>query len=288
MRLLDSPASLRDWLITAPRPLALVPTMGALHEGHLALVDRARDAATTHGRPAVSIVVSIFVNPTQFGPGEDFDRYPRNLDADLALLADRGVDAVFTPTADQLYPTGRPEVAIDVPELATTLEGEHRPGHFAGVCRVCLKLFNLAQPDYAVFGEKDYQQLAVIRAMVADLDLPMTVVPCPTVREPSGLAMSSRNRYLSDDERPRAIGLTAAIQRARTLFAAGDITHPGQLTDEMHRVLTDHQLDIDYAAVRDPLTLRPLDPDAPADPAARLLIAAHCGATRLIDNAALG
>ncbi|MEM6757744.1 MAG: pantoate--beta-alanine ligase [Planctomycetota bacterium] len=287
MHLLDSPSSLRDWLADAPRPLALVPTMGALHDGHLALIDRARDPEATHGRPARAVVVSVFVNPTQFGPGEDFDRYPRDLERDLALLSKRGVDAVFTPNADQLYPHGRPGVAIDLPDLTTTLEGEHRPGHFAGVCRVCLKLFNLAQPDYAVFGEKDYQQLAVMRAMVADLDLPMSIVGCPTIREPDGLAMSSRNRFLNDNQRANALGLSLAIERARQLFAKGDILHPEPLAQEMHRVLVDHSLKVDYAVVRHPTTLRPLDPDSPALPDARLILAAHSGQTRLIDNAPL-
>ncbi|MEM6755847.1 MAG: pantoate--beta-alanine ligase [Planctomycetota bacterium] len=287
MHLLDSPSSLRDWLADAPRPLALVPTMGALHDGHLALIDRARDPEATHDRPARAVVVSVFVNPTQFGPGEDFDRYPRDLERDLALLSKRSVDAVFTPTADQLYPPGRPEVAIDLPELTAPLEGEHRPGHFAGVCRVCLKLFNLAQPDYAVFGEKDYQQLAVMRAMVADLDLPMTILACPTVREPNGVAMSSRNRYLSTVHRSHARGLSRALAAAQKAHAHGN-TDPVALEHAMQVVLTAHHLDIDYAVVRHAETLQPLDADASAPPDARLILAAHAGKTRLIDNAALG
>jgi pantoate--beta-alanine ligase len=287
MHRLPSPADLRDWLPDAPRPLALVPTMGALHAGHLALIDRARQPDATPDGPARAVVVSIFVNPTQFAPHEDLDRYPRPLDNDLALLADRGVDAVFRPTADQLYPPGRPAVAIDVPDLARPLEGEHRPTHFAGVCRVCLKLFHLTQPDLAVFGEKDYQQLAVIRAMVADLDLPLRIVPCPTVREPDGLAMSSRNRYLNEQQRQHALGLSRALAAAQHAHAHGT-TDPARLEALMHDTLADHRLVPDYAAVRHAHTLQPLAaPLRPDDTPARLLIAARCGDTRLIDNAGL-
>ncbi|MEO0964732.1 MAG: pantoate--beta-alanine ligase [Planctomycetota bacterium] len=287
MHLLDSPSSLRDWLADAPRPLALVPTMGALHDGHLALIDRAREPEATHDRPARAVVVSVFVNPTQFGPDEDFDRYPRDLERDLALLRGRSVDAVFTPTADQLYPPGRPEVAIDLPELTAPLEGEHRPGHFAGVCRVCLKLFNLAQPDYAVFGEKDYQQLAVMRAMVADLDLPMSIVGCPTIREPDGLAMSSRNRYLTDDRHAEALGVSRALSAARKAWLANPTLTPSAIERRMADTLIEHRLEIDYAVARHPDTLHPLPSDQPARDDARLLIAVTCGATRLIDNAPL-
>ncbi|MEM6332248.1 MAG: pantoate--beta-alanine ligase [Planctomycetota bacterium] len=280
---LPSPAHLRDWLKTAPRPLALVPTMGALHEGHLALIDHARNAS-----PAPeSVIVSIFVNPAQFGPNEDLNRYPRPLEDDLAKLADRNVDAVFLPTADQLYPPGRPAVAIDVPELAAPLEGRHRPGHFAGVCRVCLKLFNLTQPDTAVFGEKDYQQLAVIRAMVADLDLPLRILAAPTVRSDQGLALSSRNQYLSDTQRQQAIGLSRALAATQQAFANDPALTPPQLEQRMHAALIEHHLTTDYAAARDPHTLQPLPTNEPAPANTRLLIAAHCGQTRLIDNAPL-
>jgi len=293
---LKSPAALRDWLKTAPRPLALVPTMGALHAGHLALIDHARQPPSRLGAqrpvgcseapapsPAQSVLVSIFVNPIQFAPAEDFDRYPRPLDDDLAKLADKHVDAVFLPTVDQLYPPDRPAVEINVPDLAHLLEGEVRPTHFAGVCRVCLKLFNLAQPDLAVFGEKDYQQLAVIRAMVADLDLPMTVLAGPTHREPDGLAMSSRNAYLSDTDRQNALGLSRAIAAAQQACTQGT-TDPATLENVMHDVLVKHDLKPDYAVVRDPHTLQPI---TSTDQPARLLVAATCGTTRLIDNAPL-
>jgi len=284
MQRLHSPHALRDWLRTVPRPLALVPTMGALHAGHLGLVDRARQADATPDGPARSVLVSIFVNPVQFAPAEDFDRYPRPLDNDLAKLADKRVDAVFLPAVDQLYPPDRPAVEINVPDLAHLLEGAIRPTHFAGVCRVCLKLFHLAQPDTAVFGEKDYQQLAVIRAMAADLDLPMSVLAGPTHREPDGLAMSSRNAYLAPDDRRNALGLSRALAAAQQAHADG-ATDPAALESIMHDVLTDHDLAPDYAVVRHPDTLRPI-PSTDAYPA-RLLVAARCGATRLIDNASL-
>ncbi|GIW77426.1 MAG: hypothetical protein KatS3mg104_2489 [Phycisphaerae bacterium] len=174
--------------------LGFVPTMGALHEGHLSLVRIAKQYAR-------QVAVSIFVNPTQFGPREDFSKYPRPIEQDLDACRRAGVDLVFHPSPEQMYRPGLPQVVIDLPELTQPLEGRHRPGHFQGVCQVVAKLFNLMQPQYAIFGQKDFQQLRVIQAMTEALNFPITIVPGPTVRDPDGLAMSSRNQYLSPDER---------------------------------------------------------------------------------------
>ena len=186
--------------------LALVPTMGALHAGHLALVRHAADLAD-------HVAVSIFVNPLQFGPGEDLDRYPRTLDADLELLAREGVALVFAPSAAEMYPRGRPAVTVDPGPLGDLLEGASRPGHFAGVLTVVTKLLGLVRPDVAVFGEKDYQQLALIRRTVADLELGVRIEGAQTVRDPDGLALSSRNRYLTPDQRTEALALSRALRR---------------------------------------------------------------------------
>ncbi|MHC4947740.1 MAG: pantoate--beta-alanine ligase [Planctomycetota bacterium] len=254
----------------------LVPTMGALHAGHLALVRRAVEVPGP-------VVVSIFVNPTQFGPGEDFERYPRDPDADLAAAAAAGADAVFLPDVETMYPPDRPVPVPPLPAVATEpgLEDACRPEHFAGVCQVVARLFDLVRPAAAVFGEKDYQQLLVVRAMVRD-EAPrwggLDVVAHPTVREPDGLALSSRNAYLTDAERPRALGLS------RALHAAATEPDPGAAEAVMARVLDDHGLRADYAVVRDAETLEPL---AAAVRPRRGLIAAHLGAVRLIDNEAL-
>src|SRR5436309_35011 len=178
--------------------LALVPTMGALHAGHLSLIQHAK-------RHAPHVAVSIFVNPTQFGPTEDFSRYPRPLEADLAKCEAAGVELIFNPPPEEMYQPGVPDLVVDLPSLSGVLEGKHRPGHFKGVCQVVAKLFNVMQPTAACFGQKDFQQLRVIGAMVEALDMPIDIIPCPTLRDPDGLAMSSRNVYLSGDERQRAL-----------------------------------------------------------------------------------
>ena len=248
------------------RTVALVPTMGALHAGHAELV---RYAAAR----ADAVAVSIFVNPLQFGPGEDLDRYPRTLDADLDLLAELGVDLVFAPTAAEMYPGGPPQVTVAPGPLGDLLEGASRPGHFAGVLTVVTKLLGLVRPDVAVFGEKDYQQLTLIRRTVADLELDVRIEGAPTVRDPDGLALSSRNRYLSGDERARALALSRALRAGAEAGpdGAGAVLRAatGRLGD----------VDVDYLALRGP----DLGAAPPAGPA-RLLVAARVGRTRLIDN----
>ncbi|MFW5682393.1 MAG: pantoate--beta-alanine ligase, partial [Phycisphaeraceae bacterium] len=191
MEMLKTVHELRAWRRSRAGKVALVPTMGALHEGHLAHIDLAL-------RHADDVVVSVFVNPTQFGPTEDFDRYPRDLDRDSEACESRGATAVFCPSVEQMYPPGVPEASVDVPRVSRELEGTHRPGHFPGVCRVVAKLLLMSMPDAATFGRKDFQQLRVVQAMIADLRMDVDVLEAPTVREADGLAMSSRNRYLSD------------------------------------------------------------------------------------------
>ncbi len=255
---------------------ALVPTMGALHEGHLALVHRA-------GRLAAPVVVSIFVNPTQFGPGEQCRRYPRTLEADLAAAQDAGADVVFAPDVQTMYP---PEKEISVPPLPPVatrpgLEDAHRPGHFAGVCQVVARLFDLVKPSVAVFGEKDYQQLLVITDMVrAETDRwpGLHVESVETVRDGEGLALSSRNAYLKEGQRDQALGLYSALTSARRAASHGAI--PAAMESLMHAILAEHRLTVDYAAVRDARTLEAPDPSRPA----RILLAARLGELRLIDN----
>ena len=269
-----------------PGPVAVVMTMGALHDGHAALLRAAR------GR-AASVLVTIFVNPLQFGPTEDLDRYPRTLEADLAVCAEAGADLVFAPRVADVYPGGGPAVRVDPGPLGARLEGASRPGFFHGVLTVVLKLLHLTRPELAFFGEKDYQQLVLVRRMVADLDLPVEVVAVPTVREPDGLARSSRNRYLSAQERGAARRLSAALRAgaaraaagagaaavlaaARAEFAAGD----GPVTGGPAGADPAGGVRLDYLE----LTAPDLGP-APAAGPARLLVAAWVGGTRLIDNA---
>ena len=270
--LVSSRAELHEALRGAPAPVALVPTMGALHDGHAALV---REAA---GRGRTT-VVSVFVNPLQFGPGEDLDRYPRTLDADLGVCAANGADLVFAPAVEEVYPSGEPEVTVEPGPLGAVLEGASRPGHFRGVLTVVAKLFGLVRPDVAVFGEKDYQQLVLIRRMVADLCLGIDVVGAQTVREPDGLALSSRNGYLSVDERRQALALSRALRAGAAAGAGGahDVLAAARV------VLQDAEgVDLDYLALTDP-DLREPPPHGPA----RLLVAARVGRTRLIDNLAV-
>jgi pantoate--beta-alanine ligase len=266
---------LRDALSSRDKPLGLVPTMGALHAGHASLIDRARKEVGSEA----PVVVSIFVNPMQFAPGEDLDRYPRTFDADFELCAERGVDIVFAPSVDEVYPGGDPQVTVDPGPLASVLEGVTRATHFHGVLTVVAKLFGLVQPDVAVFGEKDYQQLALIRRMVSDLCMGVDVVGAEIVREQDGLALSSRNRYLDDDQRWRATALS------RTLFAARDAAKYGSkaaMDAARHQLRHARGVDLEYLELTDP----DLGP-APESGPARLLIAARVGNTRLIDNVAL-
>lgn len=263
---------------TAGRSIGLVPTMGYLHEGHMTLVARAR------AENAVT-VVSIFVNPLQFGANEDLARYPRDLVRDSAMLADGGVDFLFAPGVEDMYP--RPmETVVDVPALGSALEGEIRPGHFAGVATVVTKLFNIVQPDRAYFGEKDYQQVTVIRRMVEDLAQPVTVVPVETVRETDGLACSSRNVYLAPDERRAAVIVPKALAEAERLLAAGE-TDPARLEEVLTRYIAAEPLARpEVVAIRDPETLAPLT--SLAGRTALVLLYVRFGQTRLLDNRVIG
>ena len=265
-------ADLRKLVDELPGPVALVPTMGALHEGHRTLVRAARDRAAT-------VVVSVFVNPTQFGPGEDYDRYPRTWDADLAALAEEGADVVFHPGVDEVYPSGAAGVTVDPGPLGSVLEGAVRPGHFAGVLTVVAKLFGLVRPDLALFGEKDYQQLTLIRAMARELALGVAVVGVPTVREDDGLALSSRNRYLDPDQRTTAAAISAAL---RAGAEAGPRGAAAVLAAAREVLAAQPELLQDYLELTD----TDLGP-APAAGPARLLVAARAGATRLLDNIAV-
>jgi pantoate--beta-alanine ligase len=265
----ESVADLRKLRADLPGPVALVPTMGALHEGHRALIRAARARAG-------SVVVSVFVNPTQFGPGEDFDRYPRTWDADLAALAEEHADVVFHPPVDEVYPPGSVGVTVQPGPLAGVLEGAVRPGHFAGVLTVVAKLFGLVRPDLAFFGEKDYQQLTLVRAMARELALGVEVVGVPTVREDDGMALSSRNRYLSADQRRAATALSRAL---RSGAAAGPRGADAVLAAAREVLAGALDLAPDYLELTDP----DLGPP-PASGPARLLVAARTGTTRLLDN----
>lgn len=257
--------------------VGLVPTMGALHEGHLALVREAR-------RHADFVMCSIFVNPTQFGPNEDFARYPRDLDGDVRKL--EGVSAVFAPEVTAMYPAGE-QTRVDVGPLAAHLCGPHRPGHFEGVATVVTKLFAITGPCTAVFGKKDYQQLAILRRVALDLFLPVTVVGHPIVREADGLAMSSRNAYLSAEERQRALALSRGLSAAARAFASGERkagTLRALAAAEVERVATS----VDYVTLADADALVPVADDAQVDARAVIAIACRIGGTRLIDNLVLG
>ncbi|OYN79625.1 pantoate--beta-alanine ligase [Mycolicibacterium sphagni] len=254
------------------RRVMLVPTMGALHDGHLALVRAAKRV------PGAVVVVSIFVNPLQFGPSEDLDAYPRTLDSDLELLSAEGVEVVFTPNVSAMYPDG-PRTTVHPGPLGAQLEGGSRPGHFAGMLTVVLKLLQIVRPDRAFFGEKDYQQLALIRQMVDDLNVDVRIVGVPIVRESDGLAMSSRNRYLNPEEREQAGALSAALLAGMYAASAG----AGPALDAARAVLDEvPAFEVDYLEVRGPQ----LEP-APAHGPARILVAARLGTTRLLDNIAV-
>jgi pantoate--beta-alanine ligase len=253
--------------------IGLVPTMGALHEGHLSLVR----AAKAH---CSAVVVTIFVNPTQFGPKEDFAKYPRTLDADCALLEKEAVDVVFAPEAAEIYPAGASTV-VEVAGISDRLDGVSRPGHFVGVATVVAKLFNIVQSDHAFFGQKDAAQVAVLRRMVRDLHFKLELIVCPIVREADGLAMSSRNRYLSADERQQALVLRRALRRVEAEVAAG-VVESQPLIDAGLAVLADEpEIRVDYFSIVDPGTLEDV-PDVTAG--ALVAVAAAVGLTRLIDN----
>jgi pantoate--beta-alanine ligase len=272
-QVIRSPAEMAAWsrAISAHRDrIAFVPTMGALHAGHAALMREGRGRGN-------QLVLSIFVNPTQFGPTEDLARYPRTLDADLALAASVGVDVVYVPDAAAVYPPGF-QTYVDVRDLTRGLCGPFRPDHFTGVATVVAKLFNVVRPDVALFGEKDYQQLAVIRRMVTDLDMAIEIVGVPTVREPDGLALSSRNAYLGPSERTRARSLSRALLSARNQAATG--VHDGHILVAQARALLDVDR-LDYLELVDAETLVPV---THIDRTAVMAVAAFIGRTRLIDN----
>ncbi|MPY79179.1 MAG: pantoate--beta-alanine ligase [Actinophytocola sp.] len=255
------------------RTIVLIPTMGALHEGHIDLIRRAKRAPGN-----VTVVVSIFVNPLQFGPGEDLDAYPRTLESDLKALEQEGVELAFTPTADDLYGEDA-TVTVHPGPLGDVLEGAHRPGHFGGVLTVVTKLFNIVRPSYAVFGEKDYQQLVLIKKMVRELNMDVHVLGTPTVRERDGLALSSRNAYLSPEHREQAVTLSAALTAGAH---AGPSGADAVLDAARATLAATQEIDVDY------LELRGVDlGEPPKDGAARLLVAARIGGTRLIDNVGL-
>lgn len=280
VQIIESPEQMQQFSMAARQRgerIALVPTMGYLHEGHASLMREGR-------RQAELLVASIFVNPAQFGAGEDFEKYPRDMARDSAIAATAGVDIVFAPAAADMYPRGY-QTYVDVGSLTEPLCGASRPGHFRGVTTVVCKLFNIVQPDVALFGRKDYQQLAVIRQMTADLNMPVEIVGMPIVREPDGLAMSSRNVYLSAAERCSALSLKRSLDAARTAFASGERS-ASALEQLIKGVLAQEDgVAIDYAEVRDGLTLERSD-FAVADSLAA--VAVRIGRTRLIDNCLLG
>jgi pantoate--beta-alanine ligase len=256
--------------------IGLVPTMGALHAGHLSLVRAAREQCG-------AVVATIFVNPTQFAPGEDFDKYPRTWDDDVHLLTKAGVDLLFAPQPEEMYPSGA-ETFVDVGPLGTRLDGASRPGHFRGVATVVSKLFHIVSPDLAFFGQKDAAQVAVLRAMVRDLNFPLSVVVCPTVRDADGLALSSRNRYLSPEERTQALALLQSLRTIEQQVHHGE-TSATTLRTELHRHLSEAPgLRVDYAELVDPNTLLPVNAIEHETLAA---VAAWVGSTRLIDNVLL-
>jgi len=253
--------------------IGLVPTMGALHVGHISLIE----AAVTDGN---FVVVSIFVNPTQFCPGEDFENYPRPLEADLAICKKAGVDVVFAPTPDQMYPAEN-LTWVTVEKLTEPLCGRNRPGHFRGVTTVCAKLFNIVGPDVAYFGQKDGQQAIVIQRMVADLNMPLEIVVCPTVREPSGLAVSSRNQYLSDQQKKDAANIYKSLQECRRMIEAG-VTDARQILARMRKILQlAASIEIEYVSIVDAGSLEGIETIAGK---VLVAIAVKIGPARLIDN----
>lgn len=277
MRTVESISELREAVRAWRRQglsVAFVPTMGNLHDGHIRLVEEAR-------RQGDRVVVSVFVNPTQFGPNEDFAAYPRTPEQDAEKLRVAGTDLLFLPGTAELYPQDAAAMAfVEVPGLSGELCGQFRPGHFRGVATVVCKLLNQAQPDVALFGEKDYQQLTIIRRMVADLDLPVRIQGVPTVREPNGLAMSSRNAYLSDEEKSRAALLFACLREAAEEIRRGGRDY-GRIERGKSETLLAHGFQPDYFAIR---RQKDLAPPGENDEPLVILVAARLGRTRLIDN----
>jgi pantoate--beta-alanine ligase len=271
---------LRDWLAgqrAAGKRLGLVPTMGALHEGHLSLVDEGR-------RRADAVILTVFVNPLQFGPGEDFQRYPRDLGRDRVLARERGVAALFCPATEIMYPPAA-ETRVVPGSIAERWEGAMRPGHFVGVLTVVAKLFHLTQPDVAVFGQKDIQQVTLVRRMVMDLDFPTEVVVAPTVRESDGLALSSRNAYLHPEERQQALALSRALRRVDRVWRGGECeaaTLARHMRDEFRMF---PGVAVDYIAIVDPMRMDPVEIAASGTIVA---VAGRVGGTRLLDNHILG
>lgn len=276
MQVIETVADFRAIERACPRPLGLVPTMGFLHEGHLSLVRRARaDNAIA--------AASIFVNPTQFAENEDLSTYPRDMDGDLDKLSREGVDLVFAPPASEVYPTGF-DTSIDVGAIASRLEGEHRPGHFKGVATVVCKLLTIVRPDNVYFGQKDAQQCLVIKRLNADLNLGANVVVMPTVRDPDGLALSSRNAYLSPEDRQSALSLSRALRFAETMCEEG-VRDAATLRSQVTMVLnTVPTASVDYVSIADAETLEEL---AIVDRPALVSLAVHIGRVRLIDNVVL-
>lgn len=262
----------------AGQSVALVPTMGFFHQGHVSLMQAARKRAD-------KVVVSLFVNPSQFGPSEDLGSYPRDPERDRAMAGESGVDLLFTPSSKDMYPMGF-DTWVSVPGLSETLCGKSRPTHFKGVCTVVLKLFNICTPNFAFFGEKDWQQLTIIRRMARDLNLPLEIVGCPLVREEDGLAMSSRNSYLTPKERFAAAHINLGLQQARALFAAGE-RNPAALEKSILDYWRDHlpQGRVDYLELVHPDTL---EAEAHAEARTRLVTAVRLGKARLLDNMSLG
>ena len=275
MQSIHSIADMRRWLAQSRRPLGFVPTMGALHEGHGRLIDEARAASAT-------VAVSIFVNPAQFNQSEDYTRYPRPLEADLAFCAARGVDVVFAPPVEEMYP--RPQVTfVEVGRVADAMEGRFRPGHFRGVATVVLKLFQIVQPDRAYFGEKDAQQLAVICRMVQDLNLPVEIAGVATVREPDGLALSSRNRQLSAEERSIAPRLYQALRVAGQRIAAGETSAEAVKLAALDILAGEPRIRVEYLEIAADSDMQPVERIAGP---VRVAAAVWVGGTRLIDNLA--
>ena len=256
--------------------LAFIPTMGALHAGHGSLIETAK-------KHAPHVAVSLFVNPTQFGPTEDFTKYPRPIEDDLARCEAAGVELIFNPSPEEMYRPGNPDLVVDVPSLTNVLEGKHRLGHFKGVCLIVAKLFNIIRPDVALFGQKDFQQLRILTAMVEALDLPVAMVPCPTLRDADGLAMSSRNQYLSAEDRVRALTISRGLFAAEAEYKRG-ITQTNRLIATIQKPILELHVNIDYVAAVDPVTLKNIE--VITGPTV-LAVAARVGKTRLIDNLVL-
>jgi pantoate--beta-alanine ligase len=276
MKIITSVTEMEQWsaaVRAAGDTISFVPTMGFLHQGHVSLLNEGRKRGD-------KLVLSIFVNPTQFGQGEDFEDYPRDLEQDSELAQQAGVDIIFAPAAKQMYPTGY-ATYVDVEGITATLCGASRPGHFRGVCTVVTKLFHIIQPHNAIFGNKDFQQLAVIRRMTRDLNLPVEIIGMPIFREADGLAMSSRNVYLSEDQRRQALVLSQSIQRARQLVEGGE-RQSAAIIEQLKAMIEQHPATrIDYIQICHQVTLEDQDT---VDPDSVLLLAVFVGKTRLIDN----